>query len=349
LVIVYNPSTNSNNVFLALNRDATTAAVTGQTVVSPGQYAFFILTLNDNGSGIQGIAATGNTVVTVFRQSFRTLEERNSIMGGAFGGALAAQFWVAISGTQVQLSGPFVEARTDTLRNKTAATAMQVTVQNIATEGLSFGPVGTGAGLVSVGPSNNDYFRVAANSQTVQIAAARSVLFASTGTVFDEAATRPVQVANTGGADPRHTLSSTAQVLHTPVAGGNTNSTFQSFEFPITNGSVVVIGDTVEFGNNGSNRVNAAGIGSANIILGVALAGGTGNAGGTVFARVAVSGFINTVVADTGGVTALQYVKPGANTANRVISTAALAVNSFGRCNLTAIAGAVTSIFLGRA
>ena len=97
--------------------------------------------------------------------------------------------------------------------------------------------------------------------------------------------------------------------------------------------------------NTNNNRVQSSAAASTNLQIGVCISGGTGNAGGTVFARIGVSGYQPSVfLADTGGVTYAQYAKVGGNVANRVISTAAASAVNFGMIVLTATAGNPTSI-----
>lgn len=354
LVIVYNPATNSNNVFLALNRAATTAAVTGQTVVSPGQYAFFILTAEDNASGICAIAATGTTVVTVSRQSFRSHTERLAVMGGLFGGAVAAQFWVAISGTQIQLTGPFVEARVNVLRTKTSGGT--IAVQN--DQGTGMVTLGTGANatltLNAAGSGNTDLLsstgahgvRVDGNAGSVVgiISSTQRSLLDATGLNLQN--TTPLIVFS-GTSDQRAFIDTTGINASNPAAGGVQDSSKYSISQSIVNGGTIAAGDIVEWVPNTSNRVQSSAAGSTNPQLGVCITGGTGNAGGTVMARVAIRGVVTTLLADAAGVTAGQYVAAGATTANRLLSTAALTANSFGRCLLTAAGGAATVIMLG--
>lgn len=329
LVVVYNPSTNSNTVFLSLNRDATTAAVTGQVAVAPGQYAFFILTQKDNRTGINAIAATGNTVVTVQRQSFRSDLERLAVMGGLYGGAVAGQYWVAISGTQIKLAGAYTEARADKISSKTQAGAGGFLDLSSATQ------------VALVSPNGNTYRVVKDGSLEDTISStARQTLDATGLNLFNST---PV-IIFAGASDQRAFIDAVGLVASTPTAGGVIDSSGFDMKFPIKNGAVIAAGDLVEFQPNTDNRVQSAAAASVNTQVGFCITGGTGNAGGTVFARVKLIGIVTSLLADTGGITADQYSKPGLNTANRVISTAAIAVNSHGRALKTAIAGAATTI-----
>lgn len=356
LVIVYNPSTNTNNVFLALNRDATTAAVTGQVTVAPGQYAFFILTQNDNAGGINGIAATGATVVTVLRQSFRSDAERLSVMGGLYGGAIAAQFWVAISGTQIQLSGSIVEARVNTLRTKTSGQSLLLqSDQGHATQGtLDLATGANGNALLTAAGSGNaaiessdrtDFIAMSTSAYNVTRNNQQKVnlddstgyrLLNSTGFLLEA-----------GSADVRVFSDTVGSVINTPAAGGNISSAHFAINVPIKSGSTIAVGDIVEWDPNNDNRVVSSAAGSTNGQLGVCITGGTGNAGGTVFARIAFRGVFVGFLADAAGVTAGQYGAQGATTANRLLSAATITPASFCRVLKTAAGGAAATVSLG--
>lgn len=358
LVIVYNPATNSNNVFLKLNGDATTAAVTGQQVVAPGQYAFFILTAEDNGSGINAIAATGNTVVTVIRQSFRTVAERLAVMGGVFGGAVAAQFWVAISGTQIQLSGPFVEARADTLGTKTAGSTLIVQSDlRHATQGtlrLANGANGTarltGAGTSEAGVFSSDQTDVVF-ADTTQIGINRNSVrlmnFTDAESSFRKMDTAPVVFYDGAGTSPRHTINSNRHIHH-GTADGDVDQVMSSFEYPVANGSVIVIGDLVEFVPATQNRIRPSAVGSTSATIGQAASAGTGNAGGTIRVVVDMYGYKATpFLADVAGVTEGFYAFPGATNANRLASQPTVE-NTFAKIRATAASGvAVPLQFMG--
>lgn len=345
LVVVHNPATNSNNVFLALNRDATTAAVTGQQVVAPGQYAFFILTKDDNASGINAIAATGNTVVTVIRQSFRTVAERLAVMGGVFGGAVAAQFWVAISGTQVQLSGSFVEARADTLAPKTAATALNIN-DNSAVSRIRV----TDGGSVDVKSADGtDLLQVRTANPQMQFTTANALRFLVQDAEVAAAAigTSPFMGYNSAGADARFTLNGSRYIRH-GTADGDIDSVMEAQQFPVANGSVIVIGDLVEFVPATQNRIRASGVGSTAATIGQAASAGTGNAGGTIRVVVDMYGYKATpFLADVAGVTEGFYAFPGATNANRLASQPTVE-NTFAKIRATAASGvAVPLQFMG--
>lgn len=337
VVTVYNPSTNSNSIFLALNRDATTAAVTGQVVVAPGQWSPpFILTEKDNRGGINGIAATGDTVVSVLRQSFRNGEELNAVLGGIFGGMLAAQYWVAISGTQIQLAGAFTEARMDTLDRKTAATGLAIGANAIANGIRIGGPVAQAGGNVRIASADG--------TDWLQIVNGGVAHFLNSVAIFNvsdtESQTRSGASAvlyNGAGSDPRYTLTPTGMVSHTPVAGGAIDDAGEFREYPIVDGSVVAVGDFVMFAKvaGAGNRVRSALVAdNAEMLAGYCTSGGTGNTAGTVFARIKTYGAIMaTIISGTGGTVDGQFGKPSTTVAevNRMISVTTQQVGVFCR------------------
>lgn len=354
LVVIYNPSTNTNTVFLALNRAATTAAVTGQIAVAPGQFSIpFLLNMDDNAGGINGIAATGTTVVTVFRAPFLTAEEYNAAVVGFAAGVIAAQYWIAISGTQVALSGAFTEARADTVRAKT--TGATLAMQNDQGNNSFQAAPGANGDSAVLADGNGNAVLASGDATDFITVSTSTINFTRNGqqkaNLDDSTGLQLLNstpfVVNAGSGDNRSFLDTVGVCVNTPVAGGVIASAHYSINLPIKSGSTIATNDIVEWDPGNDNRVQSSAAGSTNPQLGICQTGGTGNAGGTVFARVIIRGIVISLVADAAGVTAGQYVAAGATTANRVLSTAALTANSFGRCLKTAGAAAATTIMVG--
>lgn len=348
LVVVYNPATNSNRVFLALNRAAAVAAVSGQVVVAPGQFSLpFLLNMKENSGGINGIAETGDTVVTVFRAPFLSPELYNAAVVAFAAGVIAAQYWVAVSGTAVALTGAFTSARADAIQNKTAATDVSVSNRDTNTAGVAIGAGpnhGLANGSVVIGLGGNG-IEVASSATDVRVSGTTYARFEASDLRIAAAKSIIQDNGVLGSADPRHTLSSTDRVMHTPVAGGLLSSTMDSIELPIANSVVLAVGDNAEI-VGGNNRVQL-GTALSTGAVGPVIVGGTGNAGGTVFARIRINGVLaQTLIADTAGVTAGLYLQFGAvNPAARVQDKATVE-GTFGRTLTTAASGALTDAFL---
>lgn len=334
IIYIINPSSTGITAYVNLRGGPATSA---DAPIGSGQG--LVITLGESDVGASIVAASATPTVILLRESFQS-QEAFLIFGPVFIAA-AAQFaamWFAASATQLQPVGPFTGARLDTARGIAAAGAMTLGVTGNATFGVPF----------LMGSSAGDYAEIGTNGWQVINAGSIRLYMDNTSVLSLRNGYSFVQHFG-AGTDPRHTIAPTQQVLHTPVAGGAIQSLLVCYEFPVANGSTVTAGDIVEFNNNANNRISSSAAGSVQIILGIAQTTATGNAGGTVFARVAVEGWVTGTIADTGGVTVLQYIKPGTTTANKVNSTAALAVNSFGRCTLTATATNPTSYMICRA
>lgn len=349
---ITNPDTNANAVFYNTKTNATVTA-TQSKAIRPGQQVVIFVDRESQKNGVSLLAATAQTTVIIEKEFFRSrLLFQIGKWAAAVATAVAISFWRLVSGstTAIEPVGGVTEVRGDTIRNKTAGATMALTTQ-AATDPILIGAgSGTASQAILRQSASGPAIVSTATATSLESAAGVSAINITSAEVqHRQVGTTPDVYYNASGADARHTMNATNLVHHTPSSGGVIDSVKRCYELPIANTIVVAPGDTVEFVNNTNNRVGPSAIGSAQIILGIAITGGTGNAGGTVFCRVAVEGWLTGVIADTGGVTVLQYIKPGANNANRVISTTALAVNSFGRCTLTAAATNPTSFMLCRA
>jgi hypothetical protein len=216
---------------------------------------------------------------------------------------------VQVSATAIALSGTFTDAWMDRVAEKTLNADLIVRQQG--TGGLALGPaVNPPAGGVIVGRANSNTTH--GNNSRADVLGSVSMFNEDTsGYYFFNLATLPVAFRSTS-TDPRHTLNSTTRIRHTPVAGGVVNEVAGAVFKVIANAAVINAGDTVEYVAAGGQRVQAAAAGSANKPAGYCITGGTGNAGGTIYALVWVEGvLVTTLVADTNGVLAGQYIYPG--------------------------------------
>jgi hypothetical protein len=331
--------------------DPTAAAPTptlGGFEIPPSQARVVILTPKSGDAVLKMIAATAPVVV-----GFQKLTFRNNVIAAIIAAAsyvavfLQQQLIAVVNSTTLKLAGAYLTLRADTYSAKTPGTAVTLTPLAQA-DGVIIGAPGsaTFAAPTRIGPSANDFLEIGTNG--FQLRQNNGVqLYADNTSVLQLRNAYSLILQNGAGADPRHTFTPTEQVLHTPVAGGNISQTKVSREFPIVNAALVSVNDLVEIAPNSSNRVQKSAIASANLVIGVCTAGGTGNPAGTVFGRVMMYGYLTGVlIADTPGVTAGQFIKPGANTSNRVISAAASAAGAFGICLLTASAGNPTDVFI---
>lgn len=349
LVIVYNPAANSNSVFLALNKAATTAGVTGQVQVMPGQFSIpFILNQEQNAGGINGIAATATTVVTVFRAPFLTPDQYNAAVI-AFGvGLAAAQFWQFVSGstTAIQPVGAIVEARADTIRTKTTGQALALRNDT----GASVFNAATGANgnvdVVAPGSGQADLITSAGEDFVgVRTADTRVVRNNVTlGEIVDaqfswRVSTAPLSLTDGGFTDERHRFNST-HYIRRMVGDDENNGVMECEVLPVVNAATVNPGDLVKW--IAPNRCQVAALNDTSIV-GVCVSGATGNAGGTTKAIIAMFGWlVNTLVADDAGVTAGQTLLGGATDVGQVASQATIE-GTFALCTETAASGVVTS------
>src|SRR3990167_6307980 len=134
-----NPDTNAQAIFYNQNATATTTA-TQSKPVRPGQTAFFFVNAWDNPNGVSLIAATAAQTVNLVKETFRTRLGYQIAVLAAGVAASVANLWRTVAGstTAIEPVGAIVEARADTVRNKTAGTALTVTTQ-AASDGMIIG------------------------------------------------------------------------------------------------------------------------------------------------------------------------------------------------------------------
>ena len=318
--------------------DATTAWPSRE--IPAGQPRVVILTPENGDAVLSAIAATGAVNVSI--QEFRF---RSSLIAELVGAAsllatfFIQSFWEAVSATAVRLAGAYTEARADTVRNKTAGTSLQLTVQSYATEGIGIGDVTPVASRVDIGRATGGRYAMGSTGSTGFVNLTAVIEFISTYFSIENAV--PF-IMNAGyNADPRHTLNSTDRIRHTPVAGGNVSQVMDTADWVIKDAVVVTVNDLVEIDGSG-NRVQLAGASSTGG-AGIVLSGGTGNPAGTVMARVREIGvLVAAVAADVAGVTAGQYVFPGATNPTTRLGSKATIEGSIGKCLLSAGGGALT-------
>lgn len=246
--------------------------------------------------------------------------------------ALTSGLWVVLSSTVIQPAGGFVGVRADTVASKTFGAA-----------GGSLDLSTTGQ-IALLSPAGTSYRVVKNGSLEDTITSTLRQTLSAGGLTLSN--TTPVIILS-GTSDTRSFMDTVGFCANTPSAGGTIDSATYSSNYPIKNGSTIAAGDIVEWDPNNNNFVIASGAGSTNPQLGVCITGGTGNAGGTVFARVAWRGVVTTLLADAAGVTAGHYGAAGATTANRLLSAATITPNSFCRVLKTAAGGVGTTIHLG--
>lgn len=241
--------------------------------------------------------------------------------------------WVAVTATAIAPVDPYTEIRVNTVKSKSfAATAGQL---DLATNNQ----------VALVSPDGSDYI--------VQKNGGQYFTDNSTLRFSVEDAAVSVQNINVNWyaavtqTDLRHQWSSGGYIRSTPSAGGNINDVGLYERFPIENGQVVAAGDIVRWSTNLSNRVRSAIAGTVTPIAGYCTVGGTGDVNGTVLATILVRGYVaQTFVAGTGGVTAHQYAQPDNAVANQVDAAAAPVASSFALILLTAIATALTDLYI---
>lgn len=350
LIQVFNDDpSNLNDVFVSISGQASTTPTAGSGSVRLGQRSApfsVLLDSKSNPNGVSAIAATGATRVTVVRTTFPDAEAFYAAVAGFAAAAVSLNnIWVVVSGTVVQLNASWTEARADTFDSKTAANGVRLGA-SMPAGGVGVGSVALAAASARLGVGTTYMDLLAASAAWIR--SGTSVLVAnSTKSYFNGLGTGTgLEFDAADGTDTRHTLSSTARVLHTPVAGGAINSAQDCLEVPIVNAAVVAVGNIVELAGGGANACQAAAAGSTRSVLGIAVAGGTGNAGQTVFARVAFFGIYFGLLADTTGTVEHQFVRPGGTTADRVESTATPIANSFGKALTTAVSGGACAIAL---
>lgn len=246
------------------------------------------------------IAATAAVTALVRRETFRSRLRWSIARYGAISAQRAASLLRRVSATVVELAAGYTEARADTYAGKTNSNN-------------------------SVGLATDGVVRVTSGgTQRATFQAAQFSIEQVTSMIWYVGAQT----------DPRHTLSAGGIVAHTPVAGGAIDDVGQFREYPITNAAVIAVGDFVLFASvaGAGNRVSAAGAGSTGLVIGYATVGGTGNAGGTVFARIKTEGAIMaTILSGSGGTVDGQFGLPDNAVANRMDSVTAGAVGVFSR------------------
>lgn len=338
--ILENPDTNSNAVFYNPNATATTTA-TQSKVVRPGQSAFFFVNTRENPNGVSLIAATGATTVNLTKETFRTrLGYQIGVLSAAVA-ASVANLWRVVAGstTAVELNGAYTEARADTLRAKTANGLLDVVVNG--TGGIRIGTTNNLAnGADAIIGRSTDSIEVGGGLVETIISGTRRGYWL--GATFELESGSTFLMYNGNRTDARYAISPTALTIYTPSAGGAISSGYKTIQLPIKSGSVVANADLVIFDPNNANRVLTTTATTDVAVIGQAISGGTGNAGGTVFAEIVIDAvLIGTVTADTGGTTANQYLILGSVTVNQVNSSTVRTNASFGRCLKTAAAGVV--------
>src|SRR3990167_3565814 len=125
---IENPDTNPTTIFANLNAPASTTA-TQSSAIRPGSKWFAVVNPFKNPNGVSLIAATSATTVILRKETFRTrLHSGLGVIAGSVSAIVANNFWrlVAGSATAIEPNGAVVEARADTVRPKTAATAMSI-------------------------------------------------------------------------------------------------------------------------------------------------------------------------------------------------------------------------------
>jgi len=347
---IENPPGNANAIFVNLVTTATTTG-TQSTEVLPGSKYYAFVNQIDNPNGVSLIAATGATTVIRRRETFRTrLGYTLAVVGGSIAAVVGGSLWRLVSGstTAIQPKGAVTEARADTVRNKRAGTGLGI-YTDAATVGIALRP-GTAPTVAAsesriFSPDGTDRFEIGngglalMTNNVYRVAASDSRVAVQNATPFN---------FNSGlDTDPRHTLSSTHRVLHTPVAGGDIDSVLDTIERPIDDGVVLAAGNSLVMVSATTGRLALAT--TANVtqgVLGICVVGGTGNAGGTVFGRVGILGWFYGILADAAGVVGGQFVKPGTTTANQVESQTTPSLITFGRALITRANGVATELYL---
>lgn len=323
LIIVINPLGNTNTVFLSISGTAQTTATNSagsEPVPAGGTPGVYFLDPS-NVNGVSAIAATGNTSVILKRVPFPDEAAFfDAIMGYAAASAIISALWIALSSTAVALAGSFTQANMDTVNAKTSANGLQLgSSGDFSGGGIGVGPVTKAASTVRVGGGATTMFQAEA-AALYQIIGNLAYTRVQTGTV-DWWNGPSATMYSGAGTDPRFKISPTAVTRYTPVAGGQISETLQTVWKVIKNAVTLNTGDLAEYDPTSGFRVQAAAAGSTNQPAGRVITGGTGDAGGTVLAEIAVQGMIaQAFLADAAGVTQGQYVYQGATTAGRLAS-----------------------------
>lgn len=342
LIIIYNPPSNTNRVFVAVNGDASTTD-TDQPglVVSPGTP--FPFPLDERNDGLSVIAENADTAVVVFRQSFRTEAEW-------------AAATVALATVSLYANLFFRQTGGDTLIPLIPITTLQAALglplifeSDQAEQALLIGD-GVAGGIVMgaapeianqlvLAPPNvlvGNRLVVRDNNQehVFRSNAGARVLFSNALHRFNSSAAVEVRV-NAGGpltvmagndVMERHRFDILSRHLRA-VSDGEVDTVFDSMEFPVADGQTINPLDLVIL-DLGGNRVRAAAAGAARV-MGFAEGGATGNADGSIKVSVRFAGVVTTFLADNAGVTEGEYAIAGATDVNQIASQVA-AAGSFG-------------------
>ena len=344
-----NPDTNAQSIFYNQNATASTTA-TQSKPVRPGQTAFFFVNAWDNPNGVSLIAATAAQTVNLVKETFRTRLGYQIAVLAAGVAASVVNFWQAVAGstTVVQMVG----GRT-TWRAASGADALIQNDQGNTGLNINAGANGDanlladGTGGAALNSSDaTDFIKMSSGSMNITRASTQIVQLTDSAYAH-RVSTAPITLTDGGLTDVRHTLSSTHRVLHTPVAGGDIDSVLDTIERPIDDGVVLAAGNSLVMVSSTTGRLALAT--TANVtqgVLGICVVGGTGNAAGTIFGRVAILGWFYGILADAAGVVGGQFVKPGTTTANQVESQTTPSLITFGRALITRANGVATELYL---
>ena len=320
LIIVINPLGAANIVYASISGTATTtpSAGAGSEPIAPGGAPGVYFLGPGNTSGISVIAATATVGLVLKRVPFPDIAAFFQAIGAyAASAALVSALWQYVAGstTQIQTLGAIVEARADTVRPKTAATAMSIADSSDVSR-INI----TASGNAIVRSADlADRFVVSNNLALVQMNNATTMGFTDATTQFRNMATTAVALFDGDATGERHRFNSTDRVRETTGDGAAGAQVTDAEDVVVEDGLVINANDIVELSTT-NPRVRAAQTSSV-LGLGFAIAGVTGNAAGTAKARVRSLGImVGALLADDAGVTQFQYGAPGATDANQLLS-----------------------------
>jgi len=320
-VILYNGGTTS--VWARTDGALATTAWPSREVPAGGR-GVFILTPENGDAVLSLIAATSSVNCTLQVLSFRSplIAE---IVGAA---ALLALF---ILDSFFRLTGGDTLVPTGAITTIQARSGASLILENDqANVGVSLGAGANGSALVAADGTGfaeirssdaADFFRATTGgTMGVFRNSARSLIFADAETGVSNLTSRPLVLRAGETTDERHRLSSSAQTYRM-VGDADADDVIEIRERAIVDGEVVAGGQLVAIAiGSGRLRVPQAG----DLPAGPCVAGGTGNAAGTVKATYVTDGIATLLVADDAGVTQGQYIIAGATDAFEVASQAAI-------------------------
>ena len=336
VVLIINPSSTGITAYLNLRGGPATSA--DVPILSGG--APFVITLGVSDIGASIVAASATPTVILLRESFQSYAE--FLAFGPIFIAVAsslASYWIAVSSTRVALAGAFTEAQADAFDAKTAATGVRLGA-SLPSGGVGVGSVALGAGDVNVGIGTTYTAYAAGNTITERIS--NTIRRGLSSTSSDTHNATASNVYNGTATDPRLTFSVTAFTILTPAAGGSISSVYKTKKVPIADGVVVSAADILI--SAGNNRVKVTTAITDVAVVGQAVSGATGNAGGTVLAEVIDdAALIGTIVTGAAGTVAGQFIilAAGVGEVNKADSSTVRTNASFGRATSTASGGAV--------